>query len=130
MKNYIKISVCAIAFVVAGFGAIKAYDAYGYNNEPNYMSNASLLNAENVSAYGDGGWGKVCKFIAGLWQCIEELVDPEPEPEPKHYIISNRSCQLGRDSQGKPIKGNEQYCLEQSGTGPNQCTPGWVGPCL
>ena len=90
-----------------------------------------MLNAENVSAYGDGGaWGRVCKFVSGIWQCVQELVDPEPEPEPTHYTKTNQSCHRGRDPQGNPLTGNQEVCIEQQGSGANQCSPGWTGPCL
>ena len=78
MKNYIKIPVCAIAFVVGGLGAIMANDAYDYNNKLNNVSNVSLLNAENISSYGDG-WVRV----ANLLPFIDDFFDPEVPPQPK-----------------------------------------------
>ena len=135
MNKYFKIPVCAMAFVAAGLGAMKAYNASGYNIGPNYMSNASLLNAENISAYGDGGTlGDACKFINGIWDCIKDIVDPtideNSEPEPTHYIISIRSCCRGYDAQGHPIHGTQDCCIEQQGAGSDQCTLGWTGACV
>lgn len=127
-KKFIKAFFAVAAISVVCMGSVKTYQSYFNSNQ---IETENVLLAENVLSYSDAGWiKKACEWVAGV--CIEILgeIVGEDEPEPKHYTRSTRSCQLGRDENGYPIAGNQEFCLEQNGSGVNECTPGWVGPCL
>ncbi|MCR4770084.1 MAG: hypothetical protein K5874_07760 [Bacteroidaceae bacterium] len=68
MKNYIKIPVCAIAFVVAGYAGVKTYQSYGVNE--------STLISANVEALSqDGGDGAQVGAVSLIPQALKFLVE-------------------------------------------------------
>ena len=128
--NFFKATLAFAAIAVVCMCSVKTYQSYFNSNQ---IETENELLAENVLSYSDVGWiKKACKWIAGV--CVEILGDiigeDEPKPEPKHYTTSNRACILGRDNNGNAKVGNQEFCLEQNGSGVNSCNPGWVGPCM
>ena len=129
-KKFFKATLAVAAIAVVCKKKKKTYQSYFNSNQ---KETENVLLAENVLSYSDEGLIKrVCQKIAGI--CIEIIGafvgEDEPKPEPKHYTLSNRTCILGRDSNGNAKAGNQEFCLEQNGPGVNSCTPGWVGPCI
>lgn len=82
MKNYIKIPVCAIAFVVAGYAGVKTYQSYGVNE--------STLMSANVEALSqDGGDGAQVGAVSLIPQALRWLITkygPRAIPVIKEYL--------------------------------------------
>ena len=82
MKNYIKIPVCAIAFVAAGYAGVKTYQSYGVNE--------STLISANVEALSqDGGDGAQVGAVSLIPQALRWLVTkfgPRAIPVIKEYF--------------------------------------------
>ena len=82
MKNYIKIPVCAIAFVVAGYAGVKTYQSYGVNESTLMSANVEALSQDG----GDGAQVGVASLIPQALRWLVTKYGPRAIPAIKEFI--------------------------------------------
>lgn len=80
MKKIIKTAMFAVAVVAAGYGSVKAYDAY--------MTNGNVLMNDNIEALSSTGEGGGTYYI----KCYSSLV-----PEAGASVVECSSCESQPD---------------------------------
>lgn len=126
MKKIFKSTLAAVVIVAVSMGSVRTYLSYSDSNQTGVED---VLLAENVLSYAEGNLSQWCGIIDGVYKCISALGDIDKLLF-SHYTYSHADCILRRDCYGNPIPGSRQVCIKQDGSGDNQCTPGYVGPCL
>lgn len=124
MKKTIFAGAFCLSILASSVGGYKFYT----NQNTNLV--ASNLLSEDVEALSSGdSWasiGTVCKSIAGVWSCIANIFDSEPQ-EYSYLAITSHQCKKANGQWG-----NQDICANKKTTAKNpqdECVAGWSTSC-